>query len=281
MSGSGSNARKLLEYVPPDRAEAAYQIRLILSDNPVSNYRRIAEEHGVSAELNDIYEFFALPHPPARLSPEDRGKMKDRPRRERFDRRIDRILRRYGVRLVALAGYDWVVAPFLCSNYVVLNVHPGDLRVRDEAGRRRYIGLGWIPTAKAILDHRSFVHATTHLVTAQLDGGPIARVSRAVPIELPQGGDPASLLPEGAGLKDVMRAVRNGGEPRLAESRLVVHSQEIQERLKRLGDWIEFPRSLDGVAVLMGSHRLSRDAEGGFLLDGEAVQDQFLQQGEE
>ena len=277
MSGTGSNARKLLEYAPPDRGEPAYQIRVIVTDNPDSNYRRIAEDHGVAAELNDIYGFFAVSRPEQGLEAADRAKLKDPAGRERFDRLTRDILNRYGVQLVALAGYDWVIAPFLCEEYVVVNVHPGDLRVRDARGRRRYIGLGWVPTAKAILAGERTVHSTTHLVTAELDGGPIARVSQGVRIDLPPGVAPGNILPGDVCLGDVIRAVRSGDDPQLASSLLVTHAGAVQERLKELGDWVEFPRTLDQVAALMRAGRLTRGEGGRLLLDGALVGDLFLQ----
>jgi len=277
MSGTGSNARKLLEYVPPDRSAPRYEVRLIVSDNPGSNYRRIAAEHGVEAVLNDIYEFCGIPHPDRGLNPEDRKKLREPARREQFDRSIDRILDGCGVKLVALAGYDWVIAPFLCRKYIVLNVHPGDLRVRDSAGRRRYIGLGWIPTAKAILAGESLVHSTTHLVTAELDGGPIARVSQGVSVDLPAGTGPDNLLPDGVELGEVIRSLGGGDMLEFASSILVTHSKAVQERLKELGDWIEFPRTVDEVAALMRSGRLTRAASGKLLLDEQPVEDLFLQ----
>jgi phosphoribosylglycinamide formyltransferase-1 len=281
MSGTGSNARKLLEYTPADRGEPSYQVRVILSDNPESNYRRIAEEHGVAAELNDIYALFGIPRPGRGLQQEDRSKLKDAGQRARFDRRTGEILEGYGVQLVALAGYDWVIAPFLCRDFVVLNVHPGDLRVRDALGRRAYIGLGWVPTAKAILAGERRVHSTVHLVTAELDGGPIARVSAGVPIDLPEGITAGNILPPGAGLSDVLRALRTGDDPHPPSNILVSHSRSVQERLKRLGDWVEFPRTLDRIAELMQSGRLRQSppasAGGGLLLDGKPVEDLFLQ----
>jgi folate-dependent phosphoribosylglycinamide formyltransferase PurN len=277
MSGTGSNARKLLEYEPVERDEPAYQIRVIVSDNPDSNYRSIAEEHGVAGELNDIYRFFGVPRPEPGLEPADRARLKDPVGRERFDRRTRDILNRYGIRLVALAGYDWVIAPFLCREYVIVNVHPGDLRVRDAQGRRRYIGLGWVPTAKAILAGERTVHSTTHLVTAELDGGPIARVSRGVRIDLPPGVGPENILPGGVSLADVIRAVCSGDDPRLASSFLVTHARAVQERLKEAGDWVEFPRTLDEVAALMQAGRLTRTEGGRLQLDGEVVEDLFLQ----
>jgi folate-dependent phosphoribosylglycinamide formyltransferase PurN len=291
MSGTGSNARKLLEYVPAgphgsgaaeqDRREPSYRVRVILSDNPDSNFRRIAAEHGVAAELNDIYAFFGIPRPGRGLQQEDRSKLKDAGQRARFDRRTGEILERYGVRLVALAGYDWVIAPFLCRDFVVLNVHPGDLRVRDARGRRSYIGLGWVPTAKAILAGERRVHSTVHLVTAELDGGPIARVSRGVPIDLPEGITAGNILPQGVGLSDVLRALRTGDDPLPASNILVSHSRFVQERLKRLGDWAEFPRTLDRIAELMQTGRLQQSPPespwGGLLLDGKPVEDLFLE----
>jgi len=277
MSGTGSNARKLLEYLPPDQSTPHYEMRLIVSDNPGSNYRKIADEYGVEGLLNDIYEFCGVPHPDRGLTPEDRKKLREPKRREQFDRSTDRILYRYGVQLLALAGYDWVIAPFLCRKYIVLNVHPGDLRVRDSSGRRRYIGLGWIPTAKAILAGERVVHSTTHLVTAELDGGPIARVSQGVPIDLPVGTAPKNILPAGVELRDVIRRQGRGNDSAFASTLLVTHSKQVQERLKEFGDWIEFPRTLSQVAGLMRSNRLGRDASGKLLLDGGPVEDLFLQ----
>ncbi len=281
MSGTGSNARKILEYSPPGRRTPRYQVRMILSDNPDSNYRRIADEYGVEARLNDIYEFYGVPHPGQGLGPEERRKLRDPHLRERFDRRSEHLLADFGIRLMALAGYDWIVSPFLCRAYVVVNVHPGDLRVRDSSGRRRYVGLGWVPTAKAILDGERFVHSTTHLVTPELDGGPIARVSQPVAVGLPPGVRGASLLPEGADPREIVRqAGRETGEDPSANP-LVAQARKIQERLKESGDWIEFPKTLDLVAALMQSGRLARDRAGGFLLDGAPLQDLFLQDVEE
>jgi folate-dependent phosphoribosylglycinamide formyltransferase PurN len=289
MSGTGSNARKLLEYKPPGRSKPRYEVCVIVSDNPESNYRRIAEDFGVAAELNDIYAFFGVPTPGRGLTRADRLRLKDPPGRERFDRRTREILEQHGVRLVALAGYDWVIVPFLCQSCIVVNVHPGDLRVRDSGGRRRYIGLGWVPTAKAILAGERVVHSTTHLVTAELDGGPIARVSQGVPIDLPPGITARNILPRGLRLMDVIRAVRSGDDPNLAAGPLVTHAKAVQERLKEFGDWVEFPRTLDRVAALMREGRLARGEvgpeagrdsgpkAGSLLLDGKPVEDLFLQ----
>jgi len=266
MSGTGSNAHRILEYKPSGRQEPAYEVRVIVSDNPGSNYRRIAEEHGVEARLNDIYAFHNVPYPEQDASREARRALRDSRLRERFDRQTEEILKSYGVRLVALAGYDWIVSPFLCRRYVLVNVHPGDLRVRDSEGRRLYIGLGWVPTAKAIVNGERFVYSTTHLVTAELDGGPIARVSQPVAVDLPQELRAGDILAEGTAVG------------RLSSSKpLVEHSKSLQQRLKCVGDWVEFPRTLDEVASLIRSGRLQRGRSGEFRMDDRPVKDMFLQ----
>jgi folate-dependent phosphoribosylglycinamide formyltransferase PurN len=263
MSGTGSNARRLLELPDP-----LYEARLILTDNPASNAERIAREHGIPWALADIRVFCGAQDDPARL--------REPARRAAYDREVGRLLARAGARLVALAGWDWVVGPELCRTFLFANVHPGDLRVADAQGRRKYVGLGWVPTAKAILAGERFVHSSTHLVTPELDGGPIARVSQPVPVELPPGATPGNILPEGAGLGDLIRDIRYNQGRRYGEALLYTHSRMLQEKLKEQGDWVEFPRTVQRLAELMLAGRLALDASGSVRLDGAAPRDLFL-----
>ncbi len=273
MSGTGSNARKLLAY--PD---SAYEIRVIISDNKDSNYRQIAEEYGVEHRLNDIYAFYRVPHPGEGLTPEKGQLLKDLKKREAFDRQTRKILQKYGIKLIAAAGYDWIISAFLCQEFVIVNVHPGDLQIQDEQGRRRYIGQGWVPTAKAILNGETNAHSTTHLVTADLDSGPIARVSKPVPINLPQGITARNILPPSVSLKEVIQDINHGGGELYSEALIYTHSLNVQQRLKEAGDWVEFPLTLDQVARLMLASRLVVRA-GRILLDGVLVKDLFLMEG--
>jgi folate-dependent phosphoribosylglycinamide formyltransferase PurN len=278
MSGTGSNARRLLELPDP-----CFEVRLILTDNSASNAARIAREHGVECALLDIREFCSrsVAYEPSRsvaYSPAVQG-VRDPARRAAYDREVGRLLARHGARLVALAGWDWVVGPELCRAFLFVNVHPGDLRVTDERGRRKYVGLGWIPTAKAILAGERFVHSSTHLVTPELDGGPIARVSPPVPVELPPGVTAANILPQGAGLGDVIRDINYNEGRRFGEALLYTHSRMLQEKLKELGDWVEFPATVQRLAELLLAGRLVVDARGTVRLDGNPPGDLFLMQG--
>jgi folate-dependent phosphoribosylglycinamide formyltransferase PurN len=280
MSGTGSNARKLLEQPGPH-----YEVRLLFTDNPASNAARIAAEFGVPYAELDIYAFcgaregeYAMLRKGeyASLREGEYAALRDPSRRTAFDRELAAVLRRSGARLAALAGYDWVLGPELCRAFLFVNVHPGDLRVRDGNGRRLYVGLGWVPAAKAVLNGERFVRASTHLVTAALDGGPIARVSRGVPVRLPDGLSPEGLLPSGVSLKEIIRDVGAGGKI-YGEEPIVRIAREAQERLKIDGDWVEFPRTLQALAELLLRGRLVQAPDGSALLDGEPVGDLFLQ----
>lgn len=271
MSGTGSNARKLLEY-----QSSNYDIRLIISDNPESNYREIAHAFGIDSRLNDIYRFYSVHHPREGLDAEDRKKLKDLGKRLAFDLETDRILKEYGIRLIATAGYDWIISPSMCRSYVIVNVHPGDLRVTDKDGRRKYAGLGWIPAARAILNGELNAYSSTHLVTAELDGGPIARVSAPVPVDLPGGITKDNVLPDGVSLKDIIRDINLNSGKRFSNSLIYTYSKSIQEKLKIIGDWVEFPLTLHRVSEYMLLGRLLITDEGHLQLDGSEPGDLFL-----
>jgi folate-dependent phosphoribosylglycinamide formyltransferase PurN len=272
MSGTGSNARRLLEQPDP-----RYEVRLLFTDNPASNAARIAAEFGVPYAELDIYEFCgARKAEYAALRDGERAALRNAERRAAFDQRLAALLRRSGARLAALAGYDWVLGPELCRAFLFVNVHPGDLRVRDGNGRRLYVGLGWVPAAKAILNGERLVRSSTHLVTADLDGGPIARVSRGVPVELPDGLAPEKLLPPGVSLKEIIRDLGAGGKIH-GRQPIVRIARQAQELLKIQGDWVEFPRTVQALAELLLEGRLIQATDGSALLDGEPVGDLFLQ----
>jgi folate-dependent phosphoribosylglycinamide formyltransferase PurN len=281
MSGTGSNARRLLAQHDP-----RYEVRLLLTDNPSSNAARIAAEFGVEYAEMDIYRFCGAPRSGAYATLREGGQagqseggyalLRNPERRAAFDLELASALRRCGARLAALAGYDWVLGPELCRQFLFVNVHPGDLRVRDDRGRRLYVGLAWVPTAKAILNGERFVRSSTHLVTATLDGGPIARVSRPVPVELPEGITPDNILPPGVSLGEIIRDLRAGGR-RFGQEPIVLISRQAQERLKVEGDWVEFPRTVQALAGLLLEGRLTQAPDGAALLDGQPVTDLFLQ----
>jgi folate-dependent phosphoribosylglycinamide formyltransferase PurN len=140
--------------------------------------------------------------------------------------------------LICLAGYDLWIGDWMAKRYYphILNVHPGDAR--------KYAGLGWRPSAKAILAGETGVKATVFFVDASNDGGPILVQSASLSL---------------SGWERELREVRHFAEKAgvttlekfraltLTEGRedlyqtLETVSSSVQERLRDEGDWKIYP----------------------------------------
>lgn len=281
MSGSGTNALKILESweriynekkrfidAPFKRLEeqVVFEPALIFTDNSESKAAEIAKEYqkkeGLALALwsNPISQFFQR----------NKRSIDDR---KHYDSVQKDIAKGRCIDLVALAGYDWVVTEEIHKNFITVNVHPGDLREKNEKGEPKYAGLGWIPSAKAILDGKNEVYTSVHLVTEELDGGPILAVSapQAIPAEAAIKKR-KQLLGEGLSLKEVITFVKLHSD--LPESEIntkfpiVGYARDCQDRLKRNGDWVVFPQVIEDIA----RGRYARDEEEKLYFDGQPIE---------
>ena len=141
ISGSGTNMAALLY---ASRAQdCPYEIVLVASNKPEAGGLRLAEAEGVAT--------YALSH---------KGMA-----REEHDAAMDAAIRASGARWVALAGYMRILTPQFVAGWSgrMVNVHPSLLP--------KYTGLHTHERAIAAGDSHGGV--TVHLVTAELDCGPI------------------------------------------------------------------------------------------------------------
>ena len=146
ISGSGTNMAALLY---ASRAETCgYEIVLVASNNPDAVGLKLAEAEGVPT--------FALPH-------------KGMPR-EDHDAAMDAAIRQSGAQFVALAGYMRILTPGFVARWEerMLNIHPSLLPA--------YKGLH--THARAIEAGDSHGGCSVHLVTAELDDGPVLGQTR-------------------------------------------------------------------------------------------------------
>lgn len=152
ISGSGTNMAALLY---ASRAEECpYEIVLVASNKPEAGGLKLAAAEGVPT--------FALPHKGmARLD---------------HDMAMDAAIRASGAQYVALAGYMRILTPEFVSGWEgrMVNIHPSLLP--------KYTGLHTHERAIAAGD--SHGGCTVHLVTAELDDGPML------------GQTPVSILPD-------------------------------------------------------------------------------------
>lgn len=124
-------------------ADCPYEIVLVASNNPDAGGLRLAQAEGVPT--------FALPH-------------KGMPRPE-HDAAMDAAIRQSGAQFVALAGYMRILTPEFVAGWEgrMVNIHPSLLP--------KYTGLH--THERAISAGDSHGGCTVHLVTAELDDGPI------------------------------------------------------------------------------------------------------------
>lgn len=146
VSGGGTNMAALLY---ASRAEdCPYEIVLVASNNPEAGGLKLAAAEGVPT--------FALPH---------KGMT-----RADHDGAMHEAIRKNGAEYVALAGYMRILTPEFVSKWEgrMLNIHPSLLP--------RYKGLH--THAQAISNGDSHAGCSVHLVTAELDDGPVLGQTR-------------------------------------------------------------------------------------------------------
>jgi phosphoribosylglycinamide formyltransferase-1 len=150
ISGRGSNLRSIIEATRLGRLNAT--IAIVISNRSEAPGLMGAREAGIEV----VY-----------LNP------RDYPNRDAYDRAILDVLQARDVALVCLAGFMRLVGPPLLEAFPnrILNVHPSLLPA--------FPGLD---AQRQALEHGARISGVTvHLVTSELDGGPIVLQS-AVPV---------------------------------------------------------------------------------------------------
>jgi phosphoribosylglycinamide formyltransferase-1 len=158
ISGSGTNMAALL--YASRASDCPYEVVLVTSNNPEAGGLKLAEAEGVAT--------FCLSH---------KGM-----EREDHDRAMDAAIRKSGAEFVALAGYMRILTPEFVARWEgrMLNIHPSLLP--------KYPGLHTHERALEAGD--SHGGCTVHLVTAELDDGPVLGQT---PVAIQPGDTPDSL----------------------------------------------------------------------------------------
>lgn len=150
ISGRGSNLAALIEAIRSRRLAA--RIALVISNRAQAAGLERAREAGIETLVLDHRDFAT---------------------RDAYDAQIARELHRRRVSLVCLAGFMRVIGPPLLEAFphAILNVHPSLLPAFPGVDAQR----------QAIAHGVKVSGATVHLVTPELDGGPIL-LQAAVPV---------------------------------------------------------------------------------------------------
>jgi len=146
ISGRGSNMQALAEYRRV--ADPSYDIVLVGSNDPEARGLVLARRFGIPT--------WAHSH-------------KGMPRAE-FDRLIDAELRRHDVEVIALAGYMRLLSPEFIQAWRgrILNIHPSLLPLYKGLDTHR----------RALLAGDEYAGCSVHVVTEELDDGPVIARAR-------------------------------------------------------------------------------------------------------
>lgn len=233
VSGSGSNAEKILEYRrasgPP-----AFDAAAIVTDRPrQSRAEFLAKSYDLPLVTNDIRQFYKK-HGEERVSiATPRGQEL----RAQWTDALREQLAPYGIDFGILAGF--IPLTNLVADFPCLNVHPGDLTYVKE-GRRYLVGLHTVPIERAILEGLDTLRSSVILADPysgqgeDMDAGPLLGLSEPVEVEL--AGRKLSDLQQVVWQRPAKRP-RGGYGDDLEEVAFIN-----QERLKKNGDWVVFPR---------------------------------------
>jgi len=176
FSGGASALKYLLEHDP--HLGSKYEVVGAFTDRPDASGISIAEKAGIPVEVLSFREFL-----------NERGaSFKDPKARRAYFAEVLKRIEKWNPDVLMLSGFMLIVTdPLLSAHRLrILNVHPADLTVVDERGRRKYVGLDVV--RKALEAGERFTRSTVHLVTEEVDGGPIVALSD--PLEVQPGVSP-------------------------------------------------------------------------------------------
>lgn len=236
LSGSGSNAERLLEDLAAPAADAPYQIAVLVTDAPAASRAvEIGTRFAIPVVANDIRAFYRERGEARVTLATPRG----RELRELWTAQLRLQIAPFQIDFGILAGF--VPLTNITGDFPCLNVHPGDLTYLKN-GQRHLVGLHTVPIERAILE--GLDHLRSSVIVAlpytgrgdDMDNGPILGISEPVPIDLRE-----STL-------DALRALAarrpSPRPPGGYGDRLEEIACLNQDRLKRGGDWVVFPKAV-------------------------------------
>ena len=219
MSGTGSNLIRLIEMskrLEREKGSSPFQVVFIFSDRSDGKCRgeKIAYENGIPYFSYDIRRFHRLKGlKRSATTPEGLAA------RREFDMVAARLIKILDIDVNALGGYMSFITLDRC-----INVHPADLSIMTFEGRRKYVGDNAV--YDAIAAGEKVLRSSTLWTDQGVDTGPLLMVSGPLKVELPE---PLEQL-----LKKRERFLQ------------IVDTH--QERLKEIGDWNIFPRTIEMIA---------------------------------
>ncbi len=238
MSGSGTNILRLIgmqNRITKMEGQSPFEVVFIFTDRSDGTCQgeKIALENGMPYFSYDIRAFHALRGLKRTVAtPEGLAA------RKAFDKVAGTLVKAFDIDALALGGYMSYITLNRC-----INVHPADLSILTPDGNRRFVG------DRAVLDAisagKSNLSSSTLWTDEGVDTGPLLMVSSPLRVNLPEP-------------LETLRKDNDKFHEVVAQH---------QERLKEVGDWQIFPRTVEMIA----RGRFALDEEKRVYVDGTPV----------
>jgi folate-dependent phosphoribosylglycinamide formyltransferase PurN len=254
LSGSGTNARKILEFWKNNPTECQFEPTCVVTDRPERcSAREIAQEFDLPLIAHDIFDFYKNQE----LKNISLATEAGRQAREAWTAQLIKKLAKFPAEFGIFAGF--IPLCNITDTLPCLNVHPGDLSVLDKNGQRILTGLHTVPVEYAVLRNMESMRTTVIVASAfsdtgaGMDEGTIIGLSPEVSIDYKKK------------TADEYQAIYNNRQPKITDE-LKSMASDNQEHLKVHGDWIVFPPAVNdfakGIFALDENHQLVLNANG-------------------
>ena len=238
MSGGGTNLVKLIEKernFRKNRKRSPFKVVSIFTDeHPTkangkkgSKALEIGKQYGLPVDVITFEDFchrlgYDIPTKEDRVA-DKRTKDEYWRIRAAYDTVIIERLSKYDADVAAYGGYMKKVTPPLVSAFLGVNLHPADLSIKNPFDMsRRYNGDHAV--RDAIEAGETHIRSSTHIIEEKVDDGKLLMISSSLEVILDEGFDP-----------------KNPEHLKKAED-------FNQDRLKEVGDWIIFPKTVENIS---------------------------------
>ncbi|MBW2967991.1 hypothetical protein KY362_05890 [Candidatus Woesearchaeota archaeon] len=256
MDGSGSNAVKLEQQMPgvtrlvgtgrPSSSQALSRAARFGAVYYAFDFLQEEEKNGVSrGDYGNALKFLETGNTQFRdkiisdLPPKEIVRLRER-LCQYFTEGLDSILAETGIRdrsptaedkqLVFAAGFEELMHEEFFESHFVVNIHPGDLTFELD-GKRYLTGDAWRGSARAFLQRQENLYSTAHVMTYEMDAGPIMIRGYALPVDYER-------LAVMLGL-DISEKTNKKVRIKVAKA--------AQETLKHLGDHVAAGAAIEGL----------------------------------
>ena len=246
LSGSGTNAEKILD-LHRSSADCPFTPLCLVTDHPLkSSAAKLGEKYGLEVIAHDIKEFYRS-HGLTTISlatPEGCEV------RQKWTDSLYEKISHFDIDFGIFAGFTALTN--ITRHFPCLNVHPGDLSICDDSGRRLLTGLHTQPVLKAVKLGLDEMRASVIIACAYekegkaMDEGVLVGLSPEVMIDwqehdhdywLDQISSRPSKRPKGGWQDEVQQFLSHN-----------------QEELKVGGDWIVLPKVVNDFARGLFAH---------------------------